>query len=349
MNPPVRVLYLAGSGRSGSTLVTTVLGQYDGVFAAGELRYLWQRGELENRPCGCGRPLRDCPLWREVRRDLPTDRAAAIAAGLRGRLRMRGLPALLRRHRRGRRPVPAHPDDAALTDLYAAVARHTGARVVVDSSKLPPYGALLGALPGIELRVLHLVRDPRATAFSWRRRRGLDGDTDPELMSRPPVWKAALLWLVWNTVTVRLWGGGAPESYLRVRYEDLTADPEATLRRIAGFAGVDADSGPFTGPATVRLVPTHSVAGNPSRHRTGTGADHRRRAVAARPVPLVVRAGHRADRTGPAPVRLPVASGRPGIDGSSVDGRRAGDRAGQSTQVGRPRGRARASAGQEEG
>ncbi|WFE65470.1 sulfotransferase [Micromonospora sp. WMMD714] len=268
MNPPVRVLYLAGSGRSGSTLVTTVLGQYAGVFAAGELRYLWQRGEVENRPCGCGLPLRDCPLWGEVRQDLPTDRAAAIAAGLRGRLRMRGLPALLRRHRRGRRPVPAHPDDAALADLYTAVARHTGARVVVDSSKLPPYGALVGALPGIELRVLHLVRDPRATAFSWRRRRGLDGDTDPELMSRPPVWKAALLWLVWNTVTVRLWGD-APTGYLRVRYEDLTADPEPTLRRILGFAGVDADGGPFTGPATVRLAPTHSVAGNPSRHRTG--------------------------------------------------------------------------------
>ncbi|WFE56500.1 sulfotransferase [Micromonospora sp. WMMD712] len=269
MNPPVRVLYLAGSGRSGSTLVTTVLGQYPGVFAAGELRYLWQRGEVENRPCGCGRPLRDCPLWRAVRRELPVERAATIAAGLRGRLRMRGLPALLRRHRRGDRPVPAHPDDAALAGLYAAVARHTGARVVVDSSKLPPYGALVAALPGIDLRVLHLVRDPRATAFSWRRRRGLDGDADPELMSRPPVWKAALLWLVWNTVTVRLWGDRAPGGYLRVRYEDLTADPEPTLRRIAAFAGVDPDGGPFSGPATVRLTPTHSVAGNPSRHRTG--------------------------------------------------------------------------------
>ncbi|MFI1194916.1 sulfotransferase family protein [Micromonospora sp. NPDC020750] len=282
MTRPVRVLYLAGSGRSGSTLVTTVLGQYAGFFAAGELRYLWQRGEVENRPCGCGLPFRDCPVWRAVRRDVPVDRAGGIAAGLRGRLRLRGVPALVRRHRRGRRAVPAHPDDAALAGLYAAVARHAGARVVVDSSKLPPYGALVGALPGVELRVLHLVRDPRATAFSWRRRRGLDGEADERLMSRPPVWKAALLWLVWNTLTARLWAGD-PGRYLRVRYEDLTADPEATLGRIAAFAdagtttGSDAeaglftrpDAGPFTGPATVRLAPTHSVAGNPSRHRTG--------------------------------------------------------------------------------
>ncbi|MFJ6194718.1 sulfotransferase family protein [Micromonospora sp. NPDC092111] len=321
MNRPVRVLYLAGSGRSGSTLVTTVLGQYDGVFAAGELRYLWQRGEVENRPCGCGLPFRDCPLWREVRRELPVERAAGIAAGLRGRLRLRGLPGLLRRHRRGRRPVPAHPDDAALADLYAAVARHTGARVVVDSSKLPPYGALLGALPGIDLRVLHVVRDPRATAFSWRRRRGLDGDTDSRLMSRPPVWKAALLWLVWNAVTVRLWGG-TPGGYLRVRYEELTADPEATLRRIAVFAGVDAGTTPFTGPATVRLAPTHSVAGNPSRHRTGpvpiTADVEWRRGLSGWSYAVVTgltgpglrRFGYRWRRGGPAVSRQPAVSGQ---------------------------------------
>ncbi|MFI9526167.1 sulfotransferase family protein [Micromonospora rosaria] len=268
MTPPVRVLYLAGSGRSGSTLVTNVLGQYDGVLAAGELRYLWQRGEVDNRPCGCGQPFRDCPLWREVRREVPVERAGAIAARLRGRLRMREVPELLRRVRAGRRPVDPHPDDAVLTDLYAAVARHAGARVVVDSSKLPPYGALLGALPGIDLRVLHVVRDPRATAFSWRRRRGLDGAADQRLMSRPPVWKAALLWSVWNAVTARIWAGDGGR-YLRVRYEDLTADPAGTMARIAAFAGIEPGAGPFTDPATVRLAPTHSVAGNPSRHRTG--------------------------------------------------------------------------------
>lgn len=167
---PVRVLYLAGSGRSGSTLVTTVLGQLPGFFAAGELRYLWRRGIVENRPCGCGLPLVDCPLWTRVRADLPGTDAAGIAGRLVERLRLRRLPVLLRRHRNGRPPVPGHPDDTHLARLYASIAAHAlpgqGDGVVVDSSKLPPYGALLGGLPGIELYVLHVVRDPRATAFS---------------------------------------------------------------------------------------------------------------------------------------------------------------------------------------
>lgn len=276
---PVRVLYLAGSGRSGSTLITTILGQLDGCFAAGELRYLWQRGVLDNRPCGCGEPFDACPVWQAVLADLSAPDAAGIARRLRTRLRMRDLPALLRRAATGRRAVPEHPDDRMIAGLYPAIARQAaharigdGPVVVVDSSKLPPYGALLRDLPGIDLRVLHLVRDPRATAFSWRRRRGLDGADDQTTMSRPPVWKAALLWRVWNAATSRLFESAGPERYLRVRYEDVVAEPAGQLRRIAAFAGLDPAGLPLDPDGRVTLAPTHSVAGNPGRHRTGAVA-----------------------------------------------------------------------------
>jgi hypothetical protein len=282
------VLYLAGSGRSGSTLVTTILGQLDGFFAAGELRYLWQRGLVEGRPCGCGAPLADCPVWSPVLAGLPPADPAAVAAGLRARLRMRN-----------RLRVPAHADDQAIAAVYAALAAHTGDAVIVDSSKLPPYGVLLSGLPGIDLRVLHVVRDPRAAAFSWRRRRSLDGDE--RLMTRHPVWKSAVLWSVWNAATIRLWRRGR---YLRVRYEDFVADPAGTVARIAAFAGSAPPALPFAPDGTVRLAPTHSVAGNPVRHRTGgiavTADDEWRTAMSRRAyavvtaltLPLLLRLGY---------------------------------------------------------
>jgi hypothetical protein len=286
----MRVLFLAGSGRSGSTLVTTALGQVDGFFAAGELRYLWQRGLIDNRPCGCGLPFRDCPVWTDILKSVPPVDPEAVAARLRSRLRMRN-----------RLRVPAHPDDEAIAALYAAIAEHSGGAVIVDSSKLPPYGVLLAGLSGIELRVLHVVRDPRAAAFSWRRRRALDTGDD-RLMTRHPVWKAALLWSVWNAAAIRLWGRG---DYLRVRYEDLVGDPATTLRRIADFAGAAPDVAlPFTVDGLLRLTPTHSVAGNPARHRTGgvavTADDEWRHALPRRShavvtvltAPLLLRLGY---------------------------------------------------------
>ena len=61
-----KVLYIAGWGRSGSTILDNVLGQVDGFFSAGELMFLWRRGLIEGRLCGCGRPLRDCDVWMHI-------------------------------------------------------------------------------------------------------------------------------------------------------------------------------------------------------------------------------------------------------------------------------------------
>ena len=66
MSAPVRVLYFAGSGRSGTTVMNTILGQVPGCFAAGELRYLWHRGVVEDHRCACGEPFHSCPVWSQV-------------------------------------------------------------------------------------------------------------------------------------------------------------------------------------------------------------------------------------------------------------------------------------------
>ena len=269
--PPVRVLYFAGSGRSGTTVVSNILGQLPGAFAAGELRYLWQRGVEQDHLCGCGEPFSACPVWTAVmarvraggERDEP-----AIGRRLLGRLRMARLPGVLLRDALGRTALPAHPDDAALTDLYRAIADETGADLVIDDSKLPPYGLLLSQQPGIELYVVHLVRDPRATAFSWLRSKPTRDTAAGAQMQQQETWKSSVLWTVWNLTVVRLWKDDDPR-VCRVRYEDLIADPVGQLGRVAAMVGADPADLPFVGPDRVRLAPTHSVAGNPNRHDTG--------------------------------------------------------------------------------
>lgn len=270
---PVRVLYFAGSGRSGTTVINNILGQLGGAFAAGELRYLWRRGVVEDRLCGCGQPFSSCPVWSAVMATAYPDGSAPdgdeVAGRLFTRLRLLGLPQMLARRALRRRAVPAHPDDDALQHLYSAIAAETGARVIVDSSKLPPYGMLLDGLPGIELYVLHVVRDPRATAFSWRRRKQThDGVGEDDIMQRQAIWKSSMLWLVWNATTVLVWGRRRGR-YIRVRYEDFVASPETTMQAIVRMIGLDIADLPFETPTSVRLAPTHSVAGNPARHTTG--------------------------------------------------------------------------------
>jgi hypothetical protein len=267
----VHVLYLAGSGRSGSTVVTTLLGQLPGFFAAGELRYLWSRGVQEDHVCGCGQPFGRCPVWTAVMaRTDPRGRADAAGIGRRllQRLRVLRVPSMLARRALGRRAVPPHPDDHVIASLYRAVADETGARVVVDSSKLPPYGLLLQRLPGVRVHVLHVVRDPRATAFSWMRRKVSRDRDDEALMPRQQPVKSSLLWLLWNLLTAVAWRD-RDARVSRFRYEDFVARPREVLAPVVRALGADPDDLPFLDDHSVRLAATHAVAGNPNRRDSG--------------------------------------------------------------------------------
>ena len=52
--------------------------------------------------------------------------------------------------------------------LYRAIGEVTGARLIIDSSKVPSGAALLSHA-GVEAHLLHVVRDPRVVAYSWQR------------------------------------------------------------------------------------------------------------------------------------------------------------------------------------
>jgi hypothetical protein len=265
----VKVVYIAGSGRSGSTIVDNILGQLEGWVSVGEVRFLWERGIEQDRTCGCGEAFSACPFWQAVlARAFPdgVDPGRMRALLDRG-TRARRIPALLGRSRR-RRFVRRDLAEltTALGALYTAIADVSGARVVVDSSKLPTYGAVLGEVPGIDLRVVHLVRDPRATAYSWLRTKALPDRPGADMQRQSPLHSSAL-WTLWNAMAEVFWGRSPRAT--RVRYEDFVRAPRPTIARIVARADEPPEDGPFVSETEVELTPAHGVAGNPSRFTTG--------------------------------------------------------------------------------
>lgn len=270
---PVKVMFIAGTGRSGTTLLACILGQLDGFFAAGEVRYLWRRGLIENRSCGCGTRVPGCAVWGGVLDDLDSDSALdahRVDHAQRRVTRARRLPIALLRGRRSRRADPARDDLVeSLSRLYSTMAARTGSHVIIDSSKLPTYGRLLETVPGLDIRVVHVVRDPRATAFSWQRWRELPDGAPQRWMQRQSVAKSAYLWLLWNTAAELMWRRRGGHGYLRVRYEDLVTDPQAVADRVVRLMGEPPDAIPMAVDGGLMLRPTHTVAGNPSRFGAG--------------------------------------------------------------------------------
>ncbi|WP_242891985.1 sulfotransferase [Actinomadura litoris] len=315
-----RVLYVTGWCRSGTTLLGNLLGEVPGVVHVGELRYLWTNGVLgrgTNTLCGCGRPVASCPLWSGVIARLAGDDPAGYAE----RAVRRQAEALRTRHT-GRRLAearalrPPHPAVGDLVRLYGAIAAESGAGLIVDTGKFPAEAAALCGVPGLDARVLHAVRDPRATAESWRRAKEYIPAMGPA--------RSTGYWVGFNLASERI-GRAFPDRFRRLRHEDLAARPRAALAAVMEHAGL-AGEPPVGADGTADLGVNHTVTGNPDRLRHGpvrvreddawtrTQPASARRTATMIAAPLLARYGYplsgpRARREA-APDRLPRHDGR---------------------------------------
>jgi Sulfotransferase domain len=182
--------------------------------------------------------------------------------------RTRHIPSMLTG--RGRRDLAQRLEKLLISygRLYEAIGTVTNSRVVVDSSKEPAHGFAMGMVPGVDFYVLHLVRDPRAAAYSWSKKK-YQPDTDTkEYMVRFSPTKSSALWDSWNASAEALWRN-APERYLRLRYEDFVSSPRESFEEILHLVGESNAEPPLVGEREVKLGVSHTVSGNPNRFETG--------------------------------------------------------------------------------
>jgi hypothetical protein len=268
------VLYLGGLGRSGTTVLERVLGELPGVCSVGELVHLWQRGVLDDETCGCGTPFSRCPFWAEVGERAFGGWSPALAVRmevLRGRVdRTRFIPRVISPRLLDRRRAELQEYVSTFLRLYRAISEASGGGVVIDSSKHSSLAFCLRTDPDIDLRVVHVVRDPRGVAYSWSKEvRRPESTSGEALMTRYSPARSALLWAGHNLFLGLL--GRLGTRTLLLRYEDFVTDPRRGLEELSAFAGLPALSGPlsFLDGATATLSASHTVAGNPMRFRTG--------------------------------------------------------------------------------
>lgn len=238
-------VFLMAHSFSGSTLLSFLLGAHPEVATVGEM-YISSGFDTDTYRCSCGEPIRDCPFWLAVSREMeargvPFDirrgetsfRTEGALAGFAHRLitaephgplfetarraALRLLPATRREVERRLRINEA---------LVRTVTELRGARTFVDASKRPGRLLLLSQIPSFDTRVIHLVRDGRGVARSTVR--NLERTAEEGARS----WAASVRSA--EQVEKKL----AAERWLTVRHEDLCRDPDAELGRIFRFLGV---------------------------------------------------------------------------------------------------------------
>ena len=211
----LKVIYVMGAGRSGSTILGVTLGNCAGFFYAGELDKWLPYGGVP-RLHGTGRAR----LWDEVRRDMGD---AAGLFGYRARCLERSSSLFrLRRWRARRRLRGAYAHVAE--ELYRAVARAAGASQLIDTSHYPLRARELQRVHGVDLYLLFLVRDPHSVVASF---------ATPGV--REPMFGAlktnAYLWLT-HLVSLFVFLRQPRDRRAFLRYEDFIANPQGILRSV---------------------------------------------------------------------------------------------------------------------
>jgi len=149
------------------------------------------------------------------------------------------------------------------TRLFEAMVAQSGKEMIVDSSKLPGRAMALALAPGIDLRVIHVVRDGRGVAWSMAKayerdvKSGLQRDIKPK-----PVSRTALRWTTVNLAAEYLSRKLGPEKFMRVRYEDFVTDPADVLNRIGNFVSLDFSKTGERLKLGEAVLPGHQIAGN---------------------------------------------------------------------------------------
>lgn len=266
----VDVIFIGGASRTGSTLLSLLLGSLPGHVAVGEMRYMWLRGLRGNQLCGCGEPFRSCPMWREVMTtalgpidDLPVLEYTALWNETAGPLAVaRSFGPMPRASARRRREYLD-----ALRRVFLALGRVTGGQVIVDSSKFATDCILLSRLPGVRVHAIHLVRDSRAVAYSWQRQKQRPEIywRDQDMMLMSPL-RSSFDWGSMNAAMEFV--GPRVERYHRIRYEDLVCDPIATLAGVLP-GDMEAAVAEVLAGGHARASTSHTVSGNPLRFERG--------------------------------------------------------------------------------
>lgn len=268
------IVFIGSVGRSGTTLLERTLATSPELIALGEMVHLWDRGVRDREPCGCGADIIECPFWGEVGRRAfgGWDRIdlGALAADRAAVDRNRYIPFLLAPRLAPGRFRAAH---ARLRDvlerLYAAIRdvtaeQHGHEVVLVDSSKHPSYLFLLRTLRESDVRVLHVVRDPRGVAHSWAKQvaRPETGDAMEQLGTL----RACARWTSHNLLFQLAGWIGLRRT--RLPYERFTRDPTTLADGAARLIGRPVELA--IDGSDVVLGIDHTVSGNPMRFQQGT-------------------------------------------------------------------------------
>lgn len=259
-----KIIYIVGSGRSGSTILDLGLGSNKNITGLGEVHRLSL--DPDKRTCGCGRLINKCNFWSKVIYDY-SDGAIKNwhelypVTSISKRYKLLGyvFPRyidLLAVHLRSKAAInfllPGFTNKFSYINnsfnLFESVTKITGTEYIVDSSKNVLRAKLMYICKPDNVYIIHLVRDGRSIVESAKRRLNID------------VKESTKMWRAVNKKSELALNNVPAKRKLTIRYEDYCRFPNIILSEINNFIN---NNDPLFDLDTLISEEHHQIPGNP--------------------------------------------------------------------------------------
>ena len=260
------IIYIAGYGRSGSTLLERILSSHEKIFGGGELSYFPDLITGKDSFCSCGKAVQKCEFWADVAKQFDNDFESITKLKIiQSRIEsLSGLRGFIFGYKPDEEKAYKHFSQKLFGSIYQRLPDVNS--YVVDSSKTAWKNFFrpiaLSKIVSLNVKVIHLVRDGKGCM--WSNLKGSNRRMEMGLDSHIPfaALRTAISWPLANIAAHLFQGTHSREDYCRIKYEDLVKDPAGTLAKLGEFLGVSFDREIEVLSSGGEIPIGHQIAGN---------------------------------------------------------------------------------------
>jgi hypothetical protein len=216
----INVLYLLGAGRSGTTLLASLLNSHPEILFKGELNQL-QDYIFINDKCSCGKNLSDCLEWSSIYSKL-IGKISIVTINQKNKIEShRNIPSYLLHSKSHKEYLDFQ------NEIFSTLYKGKESLILLDSSKYISRYLQIYKSNFLDVKGIYLVRDIRGVINSFNK--------NVQTSKKP--FQSIVYYLLINTfgeITYRL----NKKNILKIRYEDLVLQTNETLTNIYNFIGI---------------------------------------------------------------------------------------------------------------
>jgi len=242
------VLYLMGAGRSGTTILASLLGANKNITTVGEIHQYLEH-VVEKKQCSCGKTLDKCDFWSEIHKNYIEKDFSIINSKLE------------KVESHSRIPVSLCKKNKEYIEFQETLFKHIHqqhkSKYYLDSSKFIGKALQLLKSDIFDVKIIYMIRDVRGVINSFSKK---------VQTHKNPI--STIIYYSFINLTAQIVKWIFPKRIMKLKYEDFVSQPEETITLISSFLNENLDDVTDIVKNEKHIKMPHIIGGNRLKKQT---------------------------------------------------------------------------------